>query len=205
MILLRERETRGYRGGPRHQPGWPRLALAAALILVMVAAGLALAGCSGPPLSDAQKKAKVSQMYAAYKQEFPEVTDITPREVMGLLAQKAKVVLVDVRTAEEQQVSILPGAIASEVFLGNPKAYRDHSVVGYCTISYRSGRLARELSRQGIAMRNLEGGLLAWLHEGGRVYARGQETRLVHVYGSRWDLAPVAYQTIKGFGAGGAR
>jgi rhodanese-related sulfurtransferase len=205
MIMHWEMETPGYRGGPLHQPRQPRLALTAALVFAGLAAVLALAGCSGPHLSDAQKKAKVSQMYAGYKQEFPEVADITPGEVRRLLAQKAKVVLVDVRTAAEQQVSMLPGAVTSEVFLSNPEAYRDHTIVGYCTISYRSGRLARELRPQGITMRNLEGGLLAWLHEGGQVYARGVESRRVHVYGPKWDLAPAAYQTIKGFGADGPR
>jgi sodium/bile acid cotransporter 7 len=187
------------------KPRRPRLVPAAALILAGLAAGLALAGCSGPPLSDAQKKASVYRLYAGYKQEFPEVADIAPQELMRLLTQKAKVALVDVRTTAEQQVSMLPGAVTSEVFLSNPEAYRDHTIVGYCTISYRSGRLARELRPKGLSMRNLEGGLLAWLHEGGQVYAEGVESRRVHVYGSRWDLAPSSYETVKGFGAGGAR
>lgn len=186
---------------PRH----PRLVPAVALILTWLAAMLAMAGCSGPPLADAQKKANVYRLYAGYKQEFPEVTDIAPQELMRLLTEKKPVVLVDVRTAAEQQVSMLPGAVTSEVFLSNLEAYRDHTVVGYCTISYRSGRLARELRQKGLTMRNLQGGLLAWLHAGGQVYARGVESRRVHVYGSKWDLAPAAYQTVKGFGADGPR
>jgi rhodanese-related sulfurtransferase len=186
---------------PRHR----RLALTAALILAGLAAVHAFAGCSGPPLSDPQKKAKVYQMYAGYKKEFPEVRDITPREVMQLLTEKKPVVLVDVRTAEEQQVSMLPGAVTSESFLRRLDHYRDHTIIGYCTISYRSGRLAQELRRQGITMRNLEGGLLAWLHEGGHVYARGLETRRVHVYGPSWDLAPASYDTVKGFEETGPR
>jgi len=170
--------------------------LLAAGILALV---LVLCHREGPaaPLIDAQKKAAVYDMYAGYKKEFPEVTDITSKEVMELLARKKKVVLVDVRTPEEQRVSMLPGAITREEFLSNLDAYRDNVVIGYCTISYRSGRLAQDLRQKGITMLNLKGGLLAWVHEGGKVYSQGRETRKVHVYGSKWDLAPERYQTVK--------
>jgi rhodanese-related sulfurtransferase len=149
------------------------------------------------PWSDSQKKQAVYQMYAGYKQDFPEVSDITPREAMRLLAQKEKVVLVDVRSPEEQQVSMLPGAVTREDFLRNLDHYRDHVIIGYCTISYRSGKLAQDLRQQGITMLNLQGGLLAWLHEGGGVYSQGVETRKVHVYGKKWDLAPARFQTVR--------
>ena len=136
-------------------------------------------------------------MYAGYKKEFPEVTNITPAEVMDLLARQKKVVLVDVRTPEEQRVSMLPGAITREELLSNLNAYRDHVIIGYCTISYRSGQLAQDLRKKGITTLNLKGGLLAWIQEGGKVYSQGKETQKVHVYGSKWDLAPDRYQTIK--------
>ena len=125
-----------------------------------------------------------------------EVVDITPEEVMGLLAAGKKVVLVDVRSPKEQRVSMLPGAISREVFLRDIDNYRDHYIIGYCTISYRSGKLAQELRQRGINMLNLEGGLLAWLHAGGKVWAKGDETRQVHVFGKKWDLAPARYQTV---------
>jgi len=148
-------------------------------------------------LSDSQKLKTVHQMYAEYQKDFPEVTDITPQEARQLLAQEKKVVLVDVRTPEEQRVSMLPGAITRDEFLDRLEAYRDYVTIGYCTISYRSGKLAQELRRQGITMLNLQGGLLAWLHEGGKVYAQGVETHQVHVYGRKWDLAPARYDTVK--------
>ncbi len=171
---------------------WLLAAWTLALVMVMCPRdGLAA------PRSDPQKKQAVYQMYAGYKQDFPEVTDITPREAMGLLAQKKKVVLVDVRSPEEQQISMLPGAVTREEFLRHLDRYRDHVIIGYCTISYRSGKLAQDLRKQGITMLNLQGGLLAWLHEGGRVYSQGVETDKVHVYGKKWDLAPARYQTVR--------
>ena len=173
-------------------PKW----LLAAGILALVLVLSHLEGIVAPP-AEAHKKTAVYEMYAGYKKEFPEVTDITPKEVMDLLARHKKVVLVDVRTPEEQQVSMLPGAITREELLSNLNAYRDHVIIGYCTISYRSGQLAQDLGKKGITMLNLKGGLLAWVHEGGKVYSQGKETQKVHVYGSKWDLAPDRYQTIK--------
>ncbi len=170
-----------------------------AVVLVLVFLVLVLCPRSGLAalLSDQQKQETVFEMYAEYKKDFPEVTDITPMEARRLLAQKERVVLVDVRTPEEQQVSMLPGAISREEFLRNLGAYRDYVIIGYCTISYRSGKLAQELLQQGITMLNMQGGLLAWLHEGGKVYSQGLETLRVHVYGKKWDLAPARYDTVR--------
>lgn len=174
--------------------------LLAAWVLGLVFLVMVICHRDGPaePLSDLQKEKTVFEMYAKYKKDFPEVTDITPKEAMQLLVQKKRVVLVDVRTPEEQRVSMLPGAISRDEFLRHLDSYRDQVIIGYCTISYRSGKLAQELRREGITMLNLQGGLLAWLHEGGQVYSQGMETLKVHVYGTKWDLAPARYQTVKG-------
>jgi hypothetical protein len=40
--------------------------------------------------------------------------------------------MVDVRTPEEQDVSIIPNSIRQDVF--DPKNYEDHMIVAYCTI-----------------------------------------------------------------------
>jgi len=69
-------------------------------------------------------------------------------------------------------------------------------VIGYCTISYRSGKLAESLAPRGITMLNLEGGLLAWVHAGGKLFDRAGETRRIHVYGRKWNLAPQDYEAI---------
>jgi sodium/bile acid cotransporter 7 len=65
----------------------------------------------------------------------------------------------------------------------NLDIYKDHTIIGYCTISYRSGKLAEKLGKKGIKMLNLKGGMLAWVHEGGKVYDdQHGETKRVHVY-----------------------
>lgn len=147
-------------------------------------------------LSDDQKRKAVYRIYAGYKKDFPTVEDILPGEAMQLLNQ-GRLVFIDTRKPEEIAVSMLPGAITKKQFLRNPGVYRDKTVVTYCTISYRSGLFARDRSAEDIHMVNLTGGILAWIHEGGKVYdPQGRVTNRVHVFGDRWDYAPDNYETV---------
>lgn len=92
---------------------------------------------------------------------------------------------------------MIPGAVAEEQFLNNLEQYKDHIIIGYCTISYRSGKLAQELmTKKGITMYNLRGGLLAWVHDGGKIVDPKGETKRIHVYGRKWNLAPSAYEAV---------
>jgi sodium/bile acid cotransporter 7 len=146
-------------------------------------------------MSDADKRAKIESMYRDYKKDFTDVADISPAEAMALW-KAGQALFVDVRTAKEQAASMLPGAIAADEFLKDPERYRDRVIIGYCTISYRSGKLADTLRVQGITMLNLKGGLLAWVHAGGKVYDRNGETRRIHVYGRKWNLGPMDYEAL---------
>jgi sodium/bile acid cotransporter 7 len=164
-------------------------------LAAMLSVGLERAGWGADDMSDAAKRVTIETMYAGYKKDFPGVQDIEPAEAMRLL-QEGKALLVDVREEKEQKVSMLPGAVTEKQFLKDPGAYRDHTLIGYCTISYRSGKLAEKLKAQGVAMLNLRGGLLAWVHDGGKVYDRNGETRRIHVYGRKWDLGPKDYEAV---------
>jgi sodium/bile acid cotransporter 7 len=134
-------------------------------------------------------------MYADYKKEFPGVKDISPVEAMKLM-RTGQAVFVDTRTAAEMKVSMLPNAISKEAFLKDLSKYKDRTVVGYCTISYRSGLFAKEMSEKGIMIYNLPGGLLAWVLEGGKVYDANGETKRIHVYGEKWNYPPQGYEAI---------
>ena len=146
-------------------------------------------------MSDAEKRAKIEAMYKNYKKDFPDVQDIGPAEAMRLL-QEGKALFIDVREEKEQQVSMLPGAVTEKQFLENPGQYRGRTLIAYCTISYRSGKLAARLKKEGIPILNLRGGLLAWVHDGGRVYDSSGETRRIHVYGRKWNLGPDDYEAV---------
>ncbi len=166
------------------------LALAAALLL-----GPVLLSCD--PGEDDKRREEIEEMYKDYKKRsFPGVIDVDPRLAMDL-AKRPRVLFVDVRPPEERRVSVIPGAVAKEQFLGNPERYKEDIIIGYCTISYRSGKLAQALmNEKGITMYNLRGGLLAWAHDGGKVVNQKGETRRIHVYGRKWNLAPSAFKAV---------
>jgi sodium/bile acid cotransporter 7 len=169
----------------------------AVLILVAVPLGILLTGlaATAEALNDEEKRHEVETMYENYKKAFPDVSDISAEEALALKGQSMPV-FVDVREPSEQTVSMLPGAITDEEFLKNPAAHGDRTVIGYCTISFRSGKLAEKLKKKGIQMFNLRGGILAWLHAGGKIYKDGKPTKQVHVYGKEWNLAPEGYETV---------
>jgi sodium/bile acid cotransporter 7 len=144
---------------------------------------------------DTQKKKIVYKMYADYKKDFPDIPDITANDAMELI-KAGKAVFVDTRKQKEMEVSTLPNAVTKEAFLKDPQKYGKKTVIGYCTISYRSGILAQKLSKDGIRMFNLKGGILAWVLEGGKIYDQNGETRRIHVYGKKWNYPANGYEAI---------
>lgn len=161
----------------------------------MLPVGLVRVGWTAQDMSDTEKRAKIEAMYQSYRKDFPEVQDIESSDAMRLL-QEGKALFIDVREPKEQQVSMLPGAVTEKQFLKDPGQYRDRTLIGYCTISYRSGKLAETLQARGITLLNLKGGLLAWVHAGGKVYDQNGETKRIHVYGKKWNLGPKDYEAV---------
>jgi sodium/bile acid cotransporter 7 len=158
-------------------------------------AGLALPARAADGMSDSEKRAKIEAMYRGYKEDFAEVEDIEPAAAIQLL-KEGRALFIDVRDEREQEISMLPAAVTEKEFLKNPALQAGRTLIGYCTISYRSGKLAAKLKREGISLLNLRGGMLAWIHDGGKLYDRGGETRRIHVYGRKWNLATAAYEAV---------
>lgn len=155
---------------------------------------LAMPACSQP--TDPDKKEIVYRMYAGYAEKFPEVKDISPQQAMVDM-KTSKVIFVDAREPDEMKVSMLPDAVAETAFLKNPGKYGNHKVIIYCTIGYRSGRLAEKLEEKGFAAYNLKGGILAWVLEGGKIFDANGETRKIHVYGRKWDYPAEGYVSVR--------
>jgi len=142
-----------------------------------------------------EKSAIVRQLYEKEKIEFQEVEEISPTSAQDLYAQGAAV-FIDVRTPEEQMVSMLPGAVTEKDLEDTPSILQGKTAVAYCTIGYRSGLYAADKSREGIRVLNAQGGILAWVLSGGKVYHNGTETKQVHVYGEEWNYLPDGYEPI---------
>lgn len=149
------------------------------------------------PLSDKEKKTAVYAMYEGYRtKDFPDVPDIHPKEALALL-ESQPVVFVDTRTKDEMAVSTLPEAIPPSTFLGHSAHYKNKLVIAYCTIGYRSGKFAQEMKSNGVQVRNLAGGILAWVLEGGKIHNTDGETKKIHVYGKQWDYPAAGYSSVR--------
>lgn len=146
------------------------------------------------PSKLSQRYSAILAMYAQYRQNFPEVPDMAAAEAMRLYSE-GELQFIDVRETEEIQTATLPGAIDKETFLRNKTAFSTKTLVAFCTIGYRSGVFAQEMAQAGLTVTNLAGGILAWVSEGGKVYDQHGETRRLHVYGPKWDLAPADFKT----------
>ncbi len=134
-------------------------------------------------------------LYRGYAEAFPGVPDISVADARRLF-NEGRVLFIDTRTREERAVSMLPGAVTPEAFAGNTALAEGKVAVAYCTVGYRSGVFAEKAAGGNNAVKNLAGGILAWILTGGKVYAAGAETRRVHVYGKKWNHAPEGYEVV---------
>ncbi|MEM8582904.1 MAG: rhodanese-like domain-containing protein [Bacteroidota bacterium] len=113
---------------------------------------------------------------------------IPPAEVQNL----TNPILLDARELEEYEVSHIPDA--QHIGYRNPNfdllddLNKDRPVVVYCTIGYRSERVARQLRDRGFSeVYNLYGSVYAWLLAGLNLQTLdGEVTQKVHAYNRRW-------------------
>ena len=129
--------------------------------------------------------------YSLVKLEFPDLPEFSNQSLKVLSSEEREdYIVVDVRTAEERNVSIIAGAIDNEYFERNITSYENKKIIVYCTIGYRSGFYAETLRQKGLDAYNLSEGILGWTHVNGLlINSRGQTTDEVHVYSRPWDLA----------------
>lgn len=133
------------------------------------------------------------EVKAWVRREFPSVERWTVEELAARLADASLPApfLLDARQREEFDVSHLPGAHwAPDV----ERALRElrarpagAPVVVYCSVGYRSGRLARELTGRGVpGVRNLEGSLFEWANQGRPLASADGPAHCVHPFDEEW-------------------
>lgn len=105
-------------------------------------------------------------------------------------AEGRKILLLDVRTQEEFEVSHLESALRVEpgttdfTDLALPP---DTLVVAYCSVGYRSAAVVDAVQQAGFeAVFNLEGGLFQWANEGRPLSRNGERVNKVHPYDEAW-------------------
>jgi rhodanese-related sulfurtransferase len=125
--------------------------------------------------------------------KFPTVEWISPVEFASWRndSTRGQPVVLDARTAPEYELSHLADSRRidpNRPLLKHMEAFaRDTPIVVYCSVGYRSARVARWLGRQGFTnVRTLEGSLFAWANEGGPMEANGRPVQVVHPYNEFW-------------------
>ena len=98
--------------------------------------------------------------------------------------------ILDVRTAAEASVSVIPGSTlladkaAQKAWLASPAK---GPVLVSCAAGVRSARFTRTLREAGVEAYNLEGGIFAWAAAGKPVLdPDGKPTKRVHTYNTKW-------------------
>ncbi len=145
--------------------------------------------------SDEAKRERIEAIYRKSKRSFPKIADLTAEELQRRLAG-GNVVVVDVRSPEEQAVSMIDGAITSDDFEARLDTYEGATVVAYCTLGHRSGLYVQELQSRGWTALNLIGAIVAWTHVGGALVDGDGTTRMVHVWARRYNLAAEGYESV---------
>uniref|UniRef100_A0A7S1XEX9 Rhodanese domain-containing protein n=1 Tax=Compsopogon caeruleus TaxID=31354 RepID=A0A7S1XEX9_9RHOD len=145
---------------------------------------------------------KIYEVYgAAKKDHFPTVEDIEVSDLVSF--KKCKLVLLDVRTLEEREISKISGSISVDMSLHDlPEIWRPKSkdslvfIACISTFGVRSGlycKVVLDVLRQRtkalgvgklkVNVRNVKGGLLAWLLAGQQLQnSRGSSTLSLHPF-----------------------
>lgn len=126
------------------------------------------------------------------RRKFPEVTSLSTEKLASWLASDLPPpVLIDARQAAEYAVSHLPGARHLHTLEAIQAAAiaPDETLVIYCSVGYRSARLAERLQAAGYQhVMNLEGSIFEWYNRGNPVVADGLPVQQVHPYNRTWGF-----------------
>jgi rhodanese-related sulfurtransferase len=171
---------------------WPqrKKQLAALLIFLLAAAGVSSRVFTAP-----QQSMSWADVFALVKREWPEVPQMTTQELARRMAEgdASALVLIDVRSRQEYQVSHLPGAVWAET----PRQVEDvlkgrtkHDVIVlYCSAGVRSSKAAARLIKSGYtSVFNLKGSIFQWANERRPVLRDGKLVDVVHPYDERWGV-----------------
>ncbi|GEM_PF-1166004 len=176
-----------------------------------------VAGCrreiDGPPANDSsvqteQTGPQAADLFAGWPEQLKDLV-VSARdrfEAPSLFPTAgfelpAGAVIVDVRTAAEIAVSVIPGSRAlsdddlREAFLDE---VHPGPVVVYCTAGWRSAEFTAELVDAGVQALNLEGGVCAWALVGGLlVDQQGAPTQRIHAYSDDFaECVPLGFQAV---------
>lgn len=126
------------------------------------------------------------------KLKFPNVKSVNISEFARCLDKASSIPLIlDARSWEEYAISHIKSAQRiepdnsgmvklSEVALDTP-------IVVYCSVGYRSAKVAQQLQQAGYQnVFNLNGGIFQWANKGKPIFKDKHPVEIVHPYNSIW-------------------
>ena len=127
------------------------------------------------------------------KLEFPKIRQITTQEFARWLEEttKPRPFVLDARNQVEYTVSQIKAAERIDPLVPDLAALltvpKDTPIVVYCSVGYRSSKIAQKLEQEGFSsVFNLSGGIFQWANEGRPLFQGDRPTQFVHPYNARW-------------------
>jgi rhodanese-related sulfurtransferase len=119
------------------------------------------------------------------KEEF-NIIQINPDSL-----EKLNTVLLDTREKEEFDTSHIPNAIYAGYYDFSIEQFnalnKDTTIIVYCSVGYRSSKIAQKLIRAGFTdVRNLYGGIFMWVNQNHEIVKGSIVTDTLHTYNKRW-------------------
>lgn len=123
------------------------------------------------------------------RHKFPTVKQLNTEELATWLEKESSnLQLIDTRNREEFTISHLPHARhIPDLETAQANLNFQLPIIAYCSVGYRSSRLAEQLQSLGYQkVWNLEGSIFQWHNEGRTLHHNGQETTVIHPYNPFW-------------------
>ena len=127
------------------------------------------------------------------KLQFPQIRWIRPSELVQWQqeSQRSQPLLLDAREPEEYAVSHLQSAQQIDPDMPDiaslAEVDRHQPIVVYCSVGYRSAKVAHQLQQAGFTeVYDLEGSLFQWANEGYPLWQGDRPTDQVHPYNHLW-------------------
>lgn len=147
---------------------------------------MSLANC----LDSSGETMKWESVKREIRQHYPLAVQLSTDELAGMLSggNAQPPLLLDARTPEEYAVSHLADAIlVSSEEDAEHYLQGERPVVIYCSVGYRSSRLAERLTQLGHTnVYNLEGSIFQWANEGRPLFRGQEQVAVVHPYDNHW-------------------
>lgn len=115
-------------------------------------------------------------------------------QVQEIVADTANILFVDAREDREFAVSHLAGAVlvgydSFDLKKIPPSVSKSRRIVVYCSVGYRSEKVAEKLRAAGFNnVSNLYGGIFEWVNQGHPVCNTAGVTQQVHAFNRSWGI-----------------